>query len=58
MLNAAGKKAGIDERTLFTGPASRVRRYASPELLEYFARHGRPTREAFTSGRQRRDITY
>lgn len=58
MLNAAGKRAGIDERTLFTGPASRVRRYASPELLEYFARHGRPTREAFTGGRQRRDITF
>ena len=58
MLNAAGKKAGIDERTLFTGPASRVNKYASPELREYFAKHGRPTREYYMSGRQRRDIYY
>lgn len=58
MLNAAGKRAGIDERTLFTGPAARVNKYASPELLEYFARHGRPTREAYRGGRQRRDIYF
>jgi len=35
---------GIDERSLFTGPESRVRKYASPELIEWFASHPRPTR--------------
>jgi hypothetical protein len=58
MLNAAGKAAGIDERTLFTGSGARVNKYASPELREYFAAHGRPTRESFALGRQRRDIYY
>lgn len=58
MLNRAGLAAGIDERSLFTGPRSRVEKYASPELKEYFAYHGRPTREAFTRGRQSRDIRY
>lgn len=56
MLSAAGKAAGVNERTLFTGPASRVRRYASPELREWFEQHGRPTRHAFRGGRQQRDI--
>lgn len=56
MLNAAGKAAGINERTLFTGSGARVRKYASPELREYFELHGRPTRESFALGRQRRDI--
>lgn len=55
MLNAAGKEAGIDERSLFTGPASRVRKYASPELREWFERHGRPTRGTWGRG-QRHDI--
>lgn len=44
MLNKAGKAAGIDERTLFTGPQSRVAKYASRELRDYFDQHGRPTR--------------
>lgn len=56
MLNKAGIRAGVDERTLFTGPESRVEKYASPELIEYFESHPRPTRAAFLgSTRQRRE---
>ena len=44
MLNKAGKAAGIDERSLFTGPQSRVAKYASRELRDYFDAHPRPTR--------------
>jgi len=47
MLNKAGKAKGIDERTLFTGPESRVRAYASRELLDYFQDHPRPTRASW-----------
>lgn len=55
MLNKAGRAAGVNERTLFTGPESRVRKYASPELLEYFAANPRPTRAYFLgSARERR----
>jgi hypothetical protein len=43
MLNAAGREAGISERSLFTGPESRVRRYGSEELKNYFAANPRPT---------------
>jgi hypothetical protein len=56
MLNRAGRSAGIDERTLFTGPAARVRKYASPELREFFEQHGRPTAAAYRAGRNQRDI--
>jgi hypothetical protein len=44
MLNKAGQRRGIDERSLSVGPESRVRRYASPELIECFASRPRPTR--------------
>lgn len=44
MLNKAGKAAGIDERSLFTGPQARVAKYASRELRDFFDAHGRPTR--------------
>ena len=47
MLNKAGKAAGIDERSLFTGPESRARRYASEELLNHWASHPRPTAAYF-----------
>ena len=43
MLSPAGKKAGIDPWSLFTGPESRARKYASPELKEWFDQNGRPT---------------
>ena len=44
MLNRAGQRGGIDEHSLFVGPESRVRKYASPELIEWFESHPRPTR--------------
>jgi hypothetical protein len=43
MLSPAGKKAGVDPYSLFTGPESRARKYASPELKEWFDQNGRPT---------------
>lgn len=55
MLNKAGLRAGINERDLFTGPESKVEKYASPELIEYFESHPRPTRASFLgSTRERR----
>lgn len=55
MLNKRGLAAGINERTLFTGPESRVVKYASPELIEYFESHPRPTRASwFGSATSRR----
>lgn len=53
MLNRRGLEAGIDERSLFTGPESRARKYASEELLEWWETHPRPT-EAFFQGRDTR----
>jgi hypothetical protein len=47
MLNKAGRAAGIDERSLFTGPESRARRYASEELLNHWQSHPRPTSAYF-----------
>lgn len=47
MLNKAGRAAGINERSLFTGPESRVAKYASRELLDYFDAHPRPTRASW-----------
>ena len=43
MLNKAGQRRGIDERSLFVGPESRVRKYTSPELIEWFESHPRPS---------------
>lgn len=55
MLNRAGRDAGIDERSLFTGPESRVRKYATPELIEFFESNPRPTRASwFGNASQRR----
>ncbi len=50
MLNKAGKAAGIDERSLFTGPESRARRYASEELLAHWESHPRPTARMHAGG--------
>ena len=47
MLNAAGRANAIDPRSLFTGPESRARRYASEELLERWQTHHRPTARFF-----------
>lgn len=41
MLNRAGKTARIDPLELFTGPVSRARRYASEELMRWWARNER-----------------
>lgn len=50
LRNAAGDRAGVDPRSLFTGPEARARKYASPELLDYWQEHGRMTLEDFTAG--------
>ena len=43
LLNRDGLAADIDPSSLFSGPASRVRKYASEELRTWFARYGRIT---------------
>ncbi|MFZ0187169.1 MAG: hypothetical protein WAL72_09525 [Streptosporangiaceae bacterium] len=55
MLNRTGLRESIDERSLFAGPESRVRKYASSELIEWFESHPRPTRVSwFGSAAERR----
>ncbi|HEY1668546.1 MAG TPA: hypothetical protein VGG54_22875 [Trebonia sp.] len=60
LTNPAGRAKGIDGWDLFTGPESTARKYASPELKEYWDKHGRPTFDDFTHqllyghGRRRR----
>ena len=49
MLNRRGQESGISERSLFTGPESRARKYASEELLNHWQTHPRPT-EAYFQG--------
>jgi 2-polyprenyl-6-methoxyphenol hydroxylase-like FAD-dependent oxidoreductase len=46
MLNAKGRAAGISDHYLLTAPEREVRRYASDELLNFFAEHHRPTAAA------------
>ncbi|HEV2241798.1 MAG TPA: hypothetical protein VGR98_12210 [Streptosporangiaceae bacterium] len=53
MLNRRGREAGVDERSLFRGPESRARKYASEELLNYWEDHPRPT-EAYFRGEDTR----
>ena len=56
MLNKQGRAAGINERSLFTGPESRVKKYGSDELIDWFEANGRPTRTSwFGSAKARRD---
>lgn len=43
MLNARGRREGIDAYSLMTGPWSRVRLYGSPELIEWCETEGRPS---------------
>lgn len=40
LLNRAGRAKGIDPATLWSGPAARARKYAAPELLEWWERNG------------------
>ena len=37
----------MESYTLFSGPFSRVEKYASEELYAWFEEHGRPTYEDF-----------
>ncbi|MFK0085552.1 hypothetical protein [Glutamicibacter sp. NPDC090743] len=43
LVNKEGQAKNIDEMSLFTGPISRVKKYASEELQAWFARNGRQT---------------
>lgn len=47
LLNKAGRAAGIDARTLWEGTAAHAARYASEELLEFWAHHPRYTISQF-----------
>jgi hypothetical protein len=49
LLNAAGEAAGVDPMSLFSGPRSRVERYASEELRRWFDEHGRETFAEFVA---------
>jgi len=49
LLNKRGRDAGIDARSLVYGPEARVTAYASDELREFFAKHGRLTYAEFES---------
>jgi hypothetical protein len=50
LLSPAGRAAGVHPRSLFTGPESRARKYASEELLGYWQRNGRLTVEDLAAG--------
>jgi hypothetical protein len=43
LLNARGRRAGIDPYSLFMGPAVRAYAYASEELVDHWARFPRLT---------------
>jgi hypothetical protein len=47
LVNKAGERAKVDPRSLFLGPESRARKYASEELLRYWQTHGRLTVDDF-----------
>lgn len=47
LLSQKGLAAGVDPRSLWTGPANQAMRYASPELQGFWARNGRITWGAF-----------
>lgn len=43
MVNAAGRAAGVDALSLFSGPTARARKYASEDLLRWWADRPRVT---------------
>ncbi|OOB90316.1 hypothetical protein [Rathayibacter sp. VKM Ac-2630] len=43
LLNDRGRRAGVDAYSLFYGTAVRARAYASPELVEHWAKYPRMT---------------
>lgn len=53
LLNARGRAAHVDARSLFYGPAVRVLAYASEELRDWFDAHGRVTFAQYERERSR-----
>ncbi|MEV6712001.1 phage minor capsid protein [Lentzea sp. NPDC051208] len=49
MLTPQGESAGIDPRELFTGPSNRARKWASPELREWWDANGRMTFDEYAA---------
>jgi hypothetical protein len=47
LLNKAGRSAGVDPWSLWSGPVSHARRYASEELMEFWATNPRLTVSQF-----------
>lgn len=47
MVNEAGRLAGIDSYSLFSGPVARVKKYGSDELQGFFGQNGRHTFTSF-----------
>lgn len=47
LLTPAARAAGIDSRSLFSGPITRAQKYASEELQSWWGAHGRLTFAAF-----------
>jgi len=47
LLNRRGRRAGVSSFSLFMGPATRTRAYASEELLAFWSRDPRVTFEEF-----------
>jgi hypothetical protein len=43
MLNTLGRSEHVDAYSLMMGPWRRVEKYASPELIEWFQQHPRPS---------------
>lgn len=43
LLNALGRREPVTAFSLLTGPWSRVEKYGSPELIEWFNQVGRPS---------------
>lgn len=51
LLNARGKRAGIDAYSLFMGNEARALAYASPELVEHWQSWPRPVFDQFERAR-------
>lgn len=49
MLNARGRAEGVTAYSLLMGQWRRVELYGSPELIEHFQKHGRPSVSDFES---------
>lgn len=55
LVNAEGRSAGIDGRSLLSGPAARAMRWASDELKSWWERHPRMTLTEFRAHALGRD---